>query len=216
MHTIPPNFFQVRQRLYKTHHAIEIIYVVDESIVSQLFTENMFETIITKKNKGRGYMLCEGLQIAKGDVVVFLHADTLLPLKWDEKIFDVMQDKKVIGGAFSLTFDTPSFYLKIGVKFVTLLSRFTGVLSGDRALFIRREPLLQEDTVLAVPIFEDVELSYWMHHKGTVSILSDKVITSARAFKQHGLLRHTWRIIMASFRYVVGDDLQSIFRYYYH
>jgi hypothetical protein len=89
-------------------------------------------------------------------------------------------------------------------------------LSGDRALFIRREPLLQEDTVLAVPIFEDVELSYWMHHKGTVSILSDKVITSARAFKQHGLLRHTWRIIMASFRYVVGDDLQSIFRYYYH
>lgn len=161
-------------------------------------------------------MLSEGLRIAQGDVVVFLHADTLLPLNWDELIIDVMQDREIIGGAFSLSFDNPSFYLKIGNQLINGLSQITGVLSGDRALFVRRHHLEKDDEVLQVPIFEDAELSYWMHRQGKVVVLPDIVITSARAFQQHGMIRHTWRIVLSSFRYKVGDDLESIFYYYYH
>ena len=63
-------------------------------------------------------MLQEGIYHAKGEFIIFLHADTLLPTGWDKIIRREMQNKNIIGGGFSLTFDVNNLYLKILVKIV--------------------------------------------------------------------------------------------------
>jgi hypothetical protein len=126
-----------------------------------------------------------------------------------------MQDPLIIGGAFNLSFDKPNLYLKFVEKFVTYLYHKTGILSGDRAIFIRTVPIQQNIHILNIPIFEDAELSRWMKNLGKVVLLKESVITSADAFRSHGMIRQTLRILMCSFRYEIGDDLDKIFNYYY-
>ena len=160
-------------------------------------------------------MLQNGVSIAQGKIIIFLHVDTILPPKWDEMIIESMQNPAIIGGAFNLSFDQPNLYLMLVEKFVTCLYHKTGIFSGDRAMFVRTAPIQQDIHVLNTPIFEDAELSRWMKKQGKIVLLKESVITGANAFRHQGMIRHTLRILMCSLRYEVGDDLDKIFRYYY-
>lgn len=205
----------IRESLYQTNQTIEIIYIVDDSLKDVIFPLNINEKIIVKRNTGRGYMLQEGVSIAQGKIIVFLHIDTLLPEKWDSIIVKTLKDPTIIGGAFNLSFDYQNLYLTLIEKIVTWLYYKTGILSGDRAMFVRTLQIKKDIHVLNTPIFEDAELSRWMKKQGRVVLLEESVVTSADAFRQQGMLRHALRILICSFRYEVGDDLDKIFRFYY-
>jgi glycosyltransferase involved in cell wall biosynthesis len=205
----------IRESLYQTNQKIEIIYVVDDSLKNVILPLRNNEKILVNRNTGRGYMLQKGVSIAQGNTIVFLHIDTLLPEKWDTIIVKTMQDPTIIGGAFNLSFDYRNLFLKLIEKIVTCLYYKTGILSGDRAMFVRTMQIKKALYVLNTPIFEDAELSRWMKKQGRVVLLKESVITSADAFKQQGMLRHAFRILICSFRYEVGDNLDKIFRYYY-
>ena len=158
-------------------------------------------------------MLKEGAQRAQGEIIVFLHADTQLPQRWDDLIMKTMKNPAIIGGAFSLSFDQPNLYLKIVIKVVTWLHNKTGILSGDRAMFVHASQIKNDLHVFNTPIFEDAELSRWMQNQGNVVLLEESVVTSADAFRQHGMIRHTLKIIFSSLWYKIGGDLERIFHY---
>ena len=127
-----------------------------------------------------------------------------------------MSNKKVIGGAFSLSFIRQNTYLSLGIIVINLLFNLTGVLSGDRAMFVRTMPFKKNLQILDTPIYEDAELSYWMKENGKVIILKDTIKTSSDAFYSRGMIQQTWRIIICSIWYFIGRDITKIYRYYYH
>lgn len=216
IHKIQKDFSKVRQQLHLAKTPIEIIYVIDEKIGNDILpTTKSNEHIIRINNLGRGYMFREGTSCVKGDIIMFLHSDTLLPKDWDIIIRRAMQDKKVIGGGFSLQFDTDNLYLALALKITTILIKSRRILSGDRAIFLRTEVFQKDTPDLEVPIMEDIRLSYWMKKHGKVILLKESVVTSSEAFVKNGVLRHTWKIIKCMFWYRVGGDLQKIYNYYY-
>jgi len=216
IHKIQNDFFKVRQQIHQATTQIEIIYVIDEKLSDSLIPSiKSNEQIIRTTNLGRGYMFREGARYVKGDIIMFLHSDTVLPKDWDMIICRAMQDKKVIGGGFSLKFDIDSMYLTLSLKIITVLVRLRKIFSGDRAIFLRSQPFKNDMPNLEVPIMEDINLSHWMKKHGKVVLLKESVITSSDAFVKNGVIRQTWKIIKCMFWHKVGGNLQEIYSYYY-
>jgi len=216
MHKTQKDFSKVRQQLHLATTQIEIIYVIDEEIVEDILpTTTSNEHIIRIHNLGRGYMLKEGSRHIKGDIIMFLHSDTILPKDWDIIIRCALEDKRVIGGGFSLKFDIDNLYLTLSLKITTILVKSRKILSGDRAIFLRSKPFQNDMPDLEVPIMEDINLSHWMRKLGKVILLKEPVLTSSDAFVKNGLIHQTWKIIKCMFWYKVGGNLQEIYSYYY-
>lgn len=206
---------KLRQHINYATTPIEVIFVIDKKCKTIIEEKEPYEKTIYIHNKGRGYTLVEGARRATGDVIVFLHSDTYLPNGWDISIRNALQNHNIIGGGFSLEFDYKSTFLTILIFTVTFLHRFTHILSGDRAIFVRANPLKYNLEVLEVPIMEDAELSRWMKKRGKVIILKEKVTTSANTFLKYGMFHNTWRIFKCTIMYIFGGDLQRIYDFYY-
>lgn len=210
-----PYLNRIRQSLAGVSTPIEVIIVVSKGLEGKLFKKYPFEKIIISELNGRGFACSQGLRLAKGEIIVFLHADTILPENWDKFILNALANKNIVGGAFSLAFDTNQKYLKLLIFISDVFFKLTQELWGDRAIFVRSEILKNHSQVMNVPIMEDVKLSRYMNEKGRVIMLKEKVITSSDTFIKYGLLRHTFRIIKCRLWYALGGNLVKIYDYYY-
>jgi len=206
---------RIRQDLSTSTTPIEVIIVVSKDGIEHTLKRYPFEKVVISEVKGRGFACYQGIQLAKGNIVVFLHADTILPKRWNELILKTLTDRKIVGGAFSLTFNKNHIYLSFLIFLSDVLFRITGELWGDRTIFIRSHILKDQADILNVPVMEDVILSFFMKKRGKVVLLKEKVITSSESFFKHGLLQHTFRIIKCRIWYALGGNLKNIYNYYY-
>lgn len=205
----------IRKDLAKAKTAIEVILVVSKDLKGEITEKYSFEKIIIPELKGRGFAFTQGIQQSKGEIIIFLHADTILPTEWDKLVLNALANKNIVGGAFSLSFDTPHIYLKFLVFLSDIFFKLTWELWGDRAIFTRSEILKDHRQLLNVPMMEDVKLSGLMKKRGKVIMLKEKVITSSSTFLKYGLLHHSFRIIKCRLWYSLGGNLDKIYSYYY-
>lgn len=224
MHTITVQFKKLQSQLRQEKKNIEIIYVFSVDAVKEIITRGLKEELSEQSNelvlinnkKGRGYAIFKGIERAQGEIILIVHADTILPKNWYDVIERTMEDKRVVLGGFSHKFDLPSRYLRLLVLFSDWLFYLTRELWGDRALFVRKNILDQCCLdAINVPIMEDVRLSHCMRAHGRIVLLKESVITSARAFIKNGKIGHTLRIGGTRLRYTLGMDLKKIYDYYY-
>ena len=215
IHVFPEKIKDVRNSILKATTPIEIIYVVDKNVSDFIENIKRYERIIKKENKGRGFMLAEGVRNSEGEIILFLHSDTILPLGWDKKIRNLLEDKTVIGGGFLLKFDVESTYMNFFQKIFTFRSKKSKIMSGDRAIFVRSYLIKNNLSIIEIPIMEDIELSYLMKKNGKIVILDDYVITSADAFIKNGALRQTIKAVKCFLWYRLGGNIFDIFNSYY-
>jgi rSAM/selenodomain-associated transferase 2 len=140
-----------------------------------------------KSPKGRALQMNYGSELAKGEVLLFLHADTLLPENFYELISNTLQDERYSGGCFRLSFDNPSRSLKLIAFFSRFSFRFFHY--GDQAYFVRKEIFNQLSGYKDYPIMEDVDFWLKMRKLGKQKLLNEPVITSSRRFMQNGVIR---------------------------
>ena len=212
---LKPYLSRIRQSLVTVSTTIEVIIVVSKDLEGKIFKKYPFEKIIVSELNGRGFACAQGMRSAKGEIIIFLHADTILPDNWNKLILNALVNRNVVGGAFSLTFDTNHKYLKLLVFVSDIFFKVTRELWGDRAIFIRSELLKDNAELMEVPIMEDVKLSNFMKKKGALVMLKEKVITSSDTFLKYGLLRHTFRIMKCRLWYALGGKPEKIYDYYY-
>lgn len=205
----------IRQNFADITSPIEVVLVVDDSLKSDFSETFAFEKIVIMERKGRGYAFTQGLKSAQGEFIVFLHADTVLPLNWDQLILTCFENKDTVGGGFSLSFNHTPPYLKFLIFCTVILFKIRGELWGDRALFTRASVLKGNESTLDVPLFEDVKLSRLMRRQGRTVLLKEKVITNEKSFTRAGFLRHTFKILVARGWYALGGSPERIYRYYY-
>jgi len=215
IHTILPEFPQMRAAIQSATTPFEVLLVIHETLESVIGPTMPHEKIIITSKTGRGQALAEGAKEATGDIIIFVHADTILPKNWDRTVIEALADETVIGGGFSLAMDETNAYLKFLIALSDFLFHFVHELWGDRALFVRSSFVKQHIAEIEIPMMEDVRLTAMMKKKGRVVLLKEKVITSAATFRKYGLFRNTIRILLVRLWYGAGRDPQKIYEYYY-
>jgi rSAM/selenodomain-associated transferase 2 len=160
--------------------------------------------------RGRARQLRAGVGASSGDVVLLLHADTLLPRGWHAAVCAALRDERVVGGAFRFRFDERSLvfrFIEFGARLRSDLWRLP---YGDQALFVRRRTLEAIGGVPEVPVMEDLDLVQRMKRRGRLALLSAPAVTSTRRYRAGGPLRTMMRHWLAAAAWTLGVDRRRI------
>lgn len=169
---------------------------------------------VTFCDRGRAAQMNFGAQLARGRILLFLHADTLLPIRFGEQVTGMLKRPGVVVGAFRLTIDSPRFSLRIIERGANTRSRWLGLPYGDQALFLARELFEKVGGFRELPIMEDFELVRRLHRFGRVGITKSSVLTSARRWETMGPWKTTLIHQAAILAYSLGVPPGRIARLY--
>jgi rSAM/selenodomain-associated transferase 2 len=141
---------------------------------------------------GRSRQMNLGAAAATGDILLFLHGDSRLPLGFDRLIRQVMNRKETpIAGAFRLGIDAPQRSLRWVERGVNWRSQVCQMPYGDQGIFLRAKVFNEIGGFPDLPIMEDFELIRRLKKRGKISIVSQPVMTSARRWLQKGIFKTT-------------------------
>lgn len=192
------------------------IIVVDgdpEGGTLRALTDDAVQKLLS--GKGRGRQLNRGAEVASGEVLVFLHADTVLPSEALGRIEAVLGDGTVAGGAFDLQIDSPRRVFRLIEAVASLRSRLTRIPYGDQAIFLRRDRFLALGGFGELPIMEDVDFMRRLKSAGgRIEILKARVTTSARRWEAEGALCTTLRNWTLVTLFLIGVDAGRLARWY--
>lgn len=151
--------------------------------------------------RGRGSQLNAGAQRARGDILLFLHADTQLPKGALDAIRHAVRNEQAIGGNFCLRFDGDPIFCAILTVQAYLRQRLTGVFFGDSAIFVCRDAFDEIGGFPDQPLLEDLEFSRLLEAYGRTRQLDLAVRTSGRRFEGRKLRTLlTWGTIHVLYR----------------
>ena len=141
--------------------------------------------------KGRARQQNSGAEDAAGQILLFLHADTILPEDYLKQVFEMMLDQKIILGAFSFKTDLDNGFMK-GIEFLAnFRARRLHLPYGDQALFVRKSTFEDINGFPETPLAEDFYFVRGLARLGRVGIIPASAVTSARRWQIRGLLRTT-------------------------
>jgi rSAM/selenodomain-associated transferase 2 len=162
---------------------------------------------------GRGLQLDRGARAARGDILVFLHVDTVLPPRGLRLIQQTLQTHDA--GAFSLKVDSNHYLLKLWVFLTNQRIRLFRDPYGDHVQFMHRETYLAVGGYEPIPIMEDVAMMRTLKSGGyEIKILPQRVTTSARRLKREGMFRRTVRNAYILWAYRLGVSPHRLARLY--
>jgi rSAM/selenodomain-associated transferase 2 len=195
--------------------ALEIIVVDGDADGRTLEVIEDSDTVKITSSCGRGSQLNAGAAVARGRILLFLHADTQLPPGGLRKISEVLEDDQYVGGAFDLGIDSERLFLKFIAARARLRSRLSRIPYGDQAIFIRKSYFEQIGGFKEFPLMEDIELMQRIKRDGAkIFILKDRVSTSARRWEAEGVLYTTVRNQLLASMYYLGVSPERLARYY--
>lgn len=163
--------------------------------------------------RGRGVQMNAGAAAARGDVLLFLHADTRLPENADRLVLDGLARPVRGWGRFDVRLDGGGLLALIGLM-MNLRSRLSGIATGDQAMFITRAAFEAAGGFPPIALMEDVAFSAQLKRSGRPLCLSERVTTSARRWQRHGVLRTIllmWKLRLA---FYFGADPVRLARAY--
>jgi rSAM/selenodomain-associated transferase 2 len=165
--------------------------------------------------RGRAVQMNAGARVAHGRVLLFLHADTWLPDGALAAVDDALADPAVVGGRFDVRFDSPRPVLSMIAFFMNLRSRWSGISTGDQAIFVRRDVFDGLGGFAEIPLMEDVELTKRLKRRGRVVALRARVTTAARKWQREGALRTMALMWALRCLYLCGVPPARLHRWYY-
>lgn len=165
-------------------------------------------------HKNRARQMNVGAKNATGDILLFLHADTLLPANFDIMIRDALQQPSTVAGAFALRINAPDIGLRLvewGVKWRSKLFKMP---YGDQAIFITKEKFYQLGGFPELAIMEDFELIRNLKSTGKITFISVPVITSPRRWLKKGIWQTTLINQIVIIAYFIGVSPERIRNWY--
>jgi rSAM/selenodomain-associated transferase 2 len=162
--------------------------------------------------RGRARQMNAGAAAAGGEVLLFLHADSLLPRDTESAIAHAMGVS--CWGRFDVRLWGREWPFRVIETFMNLRSRFTGIATGDQAIFVARDAFNAIGGYPDIPLMEDIAISRRLKAIARPACLRQKVITSSRRWRSHGILRTVvlmWRLRLA---FALGADPRQLARRY--
>lgn len=171
---------------------------------------------VVSSPKGRARQMNAGASATRGDILLFLHADTRLPQNALEQVHSALgQADQASWGRFNVRITGDAFMLKIVARMMNLRSRITGIATGDQAMFIHRSLFDEVGGFPDLPLMEDIELSSSLRRIQHPVCLRSKVITSGRRWIDNGVWKTIvlmWQLRWAYWRGVPAEQLAERYR----
>jgi rSAM/selenodomain-associated transferase 2 len=198
-------------KIAASNYPYEIIIVdggSNDATVSIANTNNA--TTLVSKIKGRAAQMNYGATKAKGDVLYFLHADSIPPNNFIDYIHKAL-DKNFLSGCFRLQFDYNHWFLKANAWFTKF--NVNAVRFGDQSLFVTKEVFnkcggFREDLYL----MEDQEIIHRIKQHGKFIVMNDVVITSSRKYHDNGVYRMQAIFFRIWFLYYLGVSQERLLK----
>lgn len=157
----------------------------------------------------RGARLARAAREAEGDVLLFLHADTLLPEGWSAAVERALAGG-ALSGAFRLAFDGGGTPMRFVAFWANLRTSVTRLPYGDQAPFVRREAYERVGGHPAWPLLDDHELSRRLRRAGRVALLHEAVLTSPRRYLARGVARTVLGNWLVLLRHRLGASPEAL------
>lgn len=165
------------------------LLIVDGGSTDRTFEiANCYGKVIASA-RGRATQMNAGAVVAKGEILLFLHADTLLPDDAFCAIEHALASPHVVGGAFRVCFNCDQWPYRLVAFTTNLRSRFRKIFTGDQAYFVRTTVFKSIGGFPDQPLMEDLEIIKRLRRIGKVVLLPQYVTTSARRHEKFGLIR---------------------------
>ncbi|HXX76684.1 MAG TPA: TIGR04283 family arsenosugar biosynthesis glycosyltransferase [Nitrospiraceae bacterium] len=188
------------------------------AIVASLISGTQPSTLSTVRllsaPHGRARQLNVGARASRGDIFIFLHADTQLPITAKQDIVAACTDNVTVGGRFDVQFDRPSMLAQIISTFMNWRSRWSGIATGDQAIFVKRGAFDQLGGFADIPLMEDIDFSRRLKRVGRIAMLRDRVVTSFRRWEAHGPIKTILLMWGLRFLYWTGVSPHQLQRFY--
>ncbi|NOZ43504.1 MAG: glycosyltransferase family 2 protein [Alphaproteobacteria bacterium] len=164
---------------------------------------------------GRGAQMNHGAALATGLVLIFIHADTILPEKAFESIRTALSRPHIAAGSFDLGIASDKKALKLIGYAASLRSRLTRIPYGDQAIFIRTRLFKRMGGYAPIPLMEDIELMQRIRQRGLlIDIVKKPVMTSPRRWESRGIIFTTLQNLVLSTLFYLGVPAARLVRYY--
>ena len=200
-----------------SHPAFSQVLVVDggstDATVAAVASAIPSAMVLTS-HAGRARQMNAGAAAATGDVLLFLHADTLLPVTAAEDIQTACTDSDVVGGRFDARLDRDQGLFWAVCRLMSWRSRLTGIATGDQAIFVRRTVFERIGGFPDIPIMEDIAFSARLKRTGRIAALRSCVVTSSRRWERQGPVQTIllmWWLRLLFFLGVKPDRLKRLY-----
>jgi rSAM/selenodomain-associated transferase 2 len=168
---------------------------------------------VISSERGRAMQMNAGAAAARGDVLLFLHADTRLPENADRLVLDGIARSSRVWGRFDVCIDSGRLLRLVSLA-MNLRSRVTGIATGDQAMFITRAAFGTAGGFPSIALMEDVALSARLKRLSPPLALRARATTSPRRWHKHGTLRTMLLMWHLRLRFFLGADPAKLARAY--
>lgn len=170
--------------------------------------------LVVSAPRGRASQMNAGAARARGDVLLFLHADTRLPEESDALLLRSLAGSGRAWGRFDVRIEGASPFLPVIAFFMNLRSRASGIASGDQAVFVVRDAFERAGRFPSLVLMEDIALSRSLKRISPPLCLTERVVTSGRRWERNGVLRTVLLMWWLRFRFFLGARPSSLARFY--
>jgi rSAM/selenodomain-associated transferase 2 len=171
-------------------------------------------TVVTSP-PGRAVQMNAGARRAKGDVLLFVHADARFGPGALDAVRIAMRDGRVTGGAFDIRYEGDDLAARVFTR-VNRVRRSCGVVYGDAGLFCRRAAFERLGGYRELPIMEDYEFARRLLRSGRMAMLDEPIYISDRRWRKAGLLRTLFAWTLIQGLYSAGVSPRMLANLYPH
>lgn len=192
----------------------EIIVVDGGSTDETVSIVESYKIRVLRSARGRGTQMHAGAKESSGEILWFLHADTIAPPAAIEEITGALRDSSVVGGNFTICFDGERHAARFLTRLYPQLKRI-GLCYGDSAFFVRRAVYERIGGFAPFPLFEDLDFYRRMCRAGRTANLSARVTTSSRRFENRSFVLTFARWSILQIFYWLGVSPHRLVKSYY-
>ena len=163
----------------------------------------------------RGHQLHLGAVQSKNEILLFLHADTLLPPNAAELIFKSFERDNKHWGRFNIKFSSSSYVFSIIAWFMNLRSSLTGIVTGDHAVFVKKDSYIKCGGFPDWAIMEDIAISKRLKTLSHPVCLKEHVVTSSRKWEKQGIINTILLMWKLRLMFLFGMPAEKLAKLYY-
>lgn len=201
-------------RLQDARHRGHEVIVVDggSSDGTPSLCDGLADQLLVAR-RGRASQMNAGADIARGDTLLFLHADTLAPPDFDLHIAKALRDRPG-WGRFDVRLSGRHPLLRVIERLMNLRSCLSGIVTGDQGLFVGRERFRDLGGYPDLPLMEDIALSRLLKRWRRPCCLKACLLTSSRRWEDRGVLRTVFRMWCLRAAFFLGVPAARLARQY--
>jgi rSAM/selenodomain-associated transferase 2 len=197
------------------HRGVEVIVVDGGSQDETVAIAAPLADRVLNSPPGRALQMNAGASVASGDTLLFLHADTRLPDDAFVAIARALTSRSAQWGRFDVHIEGHSRWLRVVAAMMNWRSRWSGIATGDQAIFVRTATFAAVRGYPDIALMEDIELSKTLKLLAAPVCLRERVVTSGRRWDQHGVWRTITLMWWLRFLYFVGVSPARLVSIYY-